>query len=176
MAETAPFDADSLSVLRDHASIVEVCTRLGWKADRREWTAFDDIFTEEVDLDYTSLNGGEPLRMPRQGIINGWTTALGGLDATQHLVANHRVTVNGDTAECTASVLATHVLENDQGEATWTVGGHYLFNLVRAADHWRISGLRMTADWTSGNRDIMLLGLKDQPDHVKNWQHVNDQD
>lgn len=173
VSETAPHTSDSLSELRDHASISRTCTMSAWLADRRDWAAFPKVFAEEVDLDYTSLNGGEPLRLPRQSLLDGWTVALGGLDATQHLVSNHLVTLNGDTAECTASVLATHILANDQGDPIWTVGGHYLYNLVRTEDGWRISGLTMTADWTSGNRDIMVLATQNQPQHIREWKHEN---
>jgi len=171
--DTAPPDTDSLSVLCDHASIVKTCTLLARMADRQDWASFEEIFTEEVDLDYTSLNGGEPLQLPRQSVIAGWSAVLGGLDATQHLVGNHLVTLNGDTAECTASVLATHILENEQGDPVWTVGGHYLYSLVRTAEGWRISGLKMTADWTTGNREIMVLAIENQPQHVTEWKHEN---
>ncbi|MGV9880225.1 nuclear transport factor 2 family protein [Streptomyces sp. NPDC003006] len=174
MPETAQHDADSLSVLRDQASIIETCTLSAWMADRWDWAAFQEIFAEEVDLDYTSLNGGEPLRLPRESVVNGWSTVLTGLDATQHLVSNHLVTLHGDTAECTASVLATHILANEQGEPTWTVGGHYHYRLVRTAEGWRISGLKMTADWTTGNRNIMVLAVQNQPEHVREWKHEND--
>ncbi|MET9547255.1 nuclear transport factor 2 family protein [Streptomyces sp. NPDC006627] len=173
--ETAPHEITphSTSVLHDRAAIVETCTRSAWSTDRRDWSAFREVFADEVDLDYTSLNGGEPLHLPRQSIVDGWRTVLSGLDATQHLVGNHLVTVDGDTAECTASVLATHILANDRGEPIWTVGGHYRYRLARTHEGWRISGLRLTVDWTSGNRDIMLLAVQNQPEHVREWKHEN---
>ncbi|WP_250293335.1 nuclear transport factor 2 family protein [Streptomyces atroolivaceus] len=44
------------------------------------------------------------------------------------------------SAQCTASVLAIHILENEQGDPTWTVGGHYPFKLVRTAGGWCSNG------------------------------------
>ena len=171
MSSSTAHNLDELQALRDRDEIIRVCTLVVWLSDRRDWAALHDILAEEVDFDYTSLNGGEPMRMPRRAVVNGWRTVLGGLQATQHLVSNQLVTVDGDTAQYTASVLATHVLPNDQGEPTWTVGGHYLYTLARTEGEWRITGIKMTADWTAGNRDIMLLAIKDQPDSVKDWKH-----
>ncbi|MEV5880041.1 nuclear transport factor 2 family protein [Streptomyces sp. NPDC052101] len=171
MSVSTAHDVDESQALRDRNEIIRVCTLVAWLSDRRDWAALHDILADEVDFDYTSLNGGEPLVLPRQAVIAGWSAVLGGLQATQHLVSNQLVTVNGDTAQYTASVLATHVLPNDQGESTWTVGGHYLYTLARSEGEWRISGIKMTADWTAGNRDIMLLAIKDQPDSVKEWKH-----
>jgi SnoaL-like domain len=50
-----------------------------------------DVLAPRVRLDYTSLT------------------------ATQHLVGNHLLTIDGDQATCTAAFQATHVLANPHG-------------------------------------------------------------
>lgn len=171
-AISAPDQA--LRALQDNADIIRTCTLWAWLADRRDWAALLGLFTAEVDFDYTSLNGGEPLLLPRESVIDGFTVVLSGFHATQHLISNHLVTrAEGDesAAECTAAFLATHVLPVEDGEPTWTVGGHYDFTLASGPDGWRISGIKMTADWTAGNQDLIYRAVENQPEHIRQWKH-----
>ncbi|MFE9751067.1 nuclear transport factor 2 family protein [Saccharothrix saharensis] len=140
--------------LVERHAVVEVCTRMAWHADQREWAALRALFADEVRLDYTSLNGGEPAVLSPAQVVDAWSRVLGGFDATQHLTANHLVTLDGDTAVCTASFQATHRLADPFGAPLWTLGGTYRFDLVRVAGGWRIRGVVMTAQWADGNREL----------------------
>jgi hypothetical protein len=139
----------------DRADIVDVTTRMLWYTDRRDWTALAGVFADPVTLDYTSLSGGEPATLHPPEIVAAWRATLGRLDATQHLMANHLVTVDGDRATATAQFQAVHVLANPHGDPTWTLGGHYLFGLVATPTGWRIDAVTMTATWATGNQQIM---------------------
>ncbi|WP_067812746.1 nuclear transport factor 2 family protein [Actinomadura kijaniata] len=141
----------------DRQAVVEACTRMAWHADQREWEALKAVFADEVRLDYTSLNGGEPAVLSPELIVDAWSRVLGGFDATQHLVTNHLVTLDGDAAVCTASFQATHRLADPFGAPLWTLGGTYRFDLVRVGGAWRISGVVMTAAWADGNKELMAL-------------------
>ncbi|WP_432000154.1 nuclear transport factor 2 family protein [Streptomyces sioyaensis] len=142
--------------LRDRLDITDVCTRMCWHTDKHEWEQLRSaVFAEKVQVDYTSLNGGEPAEMAADELIGAWRTHLSGLTSTQHLLTNHLVRVEGDTAVATADFQATHLLPNALGGPLWTLGGHYRFALRRTASGWRIDGLTMTTDWAEGNRQIM---------------------
>ncbi|HEX6352172.1 nuclear transport factor 2 family protein [Actinophytocola sp.] len=144
----------------DRLAVIEVCTRMGWHADQREWAELRGVFADQVALDYTSLNGGEPATVTPDQIADAWSTVLGGFDATQHLITNHLVTVTGDTAVCTASFQATHRLANPFGSPLWTLGGTYRFDLVRNGGSWRIAGVVMTTTWADGNKDLTALAAE----------------
>ncbi|WP_395108257.1 nuclear transport factor 2 family protein [Actinomadura sp. SCN-SB] len=147
-----------MSTNEDRTSIVEICTRMAWHADQREWDQLATIFADEVTLDYTSLNGGEPVTLTPADIVAGWRDALGAYAATQHLITNHLVTVDGGTAVCTASFQATHRHPGPLGDAPlWTLGGDYRFDLVRAGGEWRIAGVVMTAKWSQGDRETTTM-------------------
>jgi 3-phenylpropionate/cinnamic acid dioxygenase small subunit len=133
----------------DRFDIIDTCTRMAWYADRREWGKLAEVFADEVTLDYTSLNGGEPVTLTPAQIIDGWHEALGAYAATRHLLGNHLVTIDGDTAMCTASFQATHRKSDD---TLWTLGGTYRFDLARAGNGWRITSVVMGADWSDGTR------------------------
>ena len=78
-------------------------------------------------------------------------------DATQHLVTNHLVTVDGDAAVCTAGFLATHRLANPLASPLWTLGGTWRLDLRRTGAGWRIRGVVMTAVWADSNKDLLAL-------------------
>ncbi|GAB1516181.1 nuclear transport factor 2 family protein [Actinophytocola sp. KF-1] len=136
----------------DRLDVIDTCTRMAWYADRRDWDRLADVFAETVTLDYTSLDGGDPATRTPAQIVAGWREALGGYEATQHLIANHLVTIDGDTAVCTAAFQATHYKNAEFGSPLWRLGGTYEFSLVRGDDGWRIAGVVMTATWGEGNR------------------------
>ncbi|MFI9555112.1 nuclear transport factor 2 family protein [Nonomuraea endophytica] len=146
-----------MSTTEDRLAIVEICTRMAWHTDQREWDRLAEVFADSVTLDYTSLNGGEPAVLTPEQIVGAWSGLLGAFDATQHLVTNHLVTVDDDTAVCTASFQATHRLANPYGSPLWTLGGTYRFDLVRSGGAWKISGVVMTATWADGNKDLLAL-------------------
>jgi hypothetical protein len=146
-----------MSEIEDQLAIIRVCTQMVWHADQREWESLKAVFADQVALDYTSLFGGEPATLTPEQIVEGWTQGLGGFDATQHLITNHLVTVNGDAAVCTASFQATHLLANPLASPLFTLGGTYRLDLVRADGAWKISGLVMTAVWGDGNKDLLTL-------------------
>lgn len=146
--------------MSDEFDVIVVCTRMAWYADQQNWEALTGLFGDTVLLDYTSLNGGEPAVLTPEQIASAWAGSLGGFDATQHLVTNHLVTVDGDKAVCTAAFQATHYLPNPHGSPLWTLGGDYRFDLVRTAGKWRIAGLMMTARWADGNQHLMTMAAE----------------
>ncbi|MFI6742322.1 nuclear transport factor 2 family protein [Nonomuraea sp. NPDC050451] len=146
-----------MSTTEDRLAIIETCTRMAWHADQREWDRLGEVFADSVTLDYTSLNGGEPVVLTPAQIVEAWSGLLGAFDATQHLITNHLVTVDGDTALCTASFQATHRLTDPFGSPLWTLGGTYRFDLVRSDGAWKIAAVVMSATWADGNRNLMSL-------------------
>lgn len=148
------------SDLADRLAVTDATVRMLWHADRREWDRVRDVLADQVTLDYTSLNGGEPVTITSGQVIEAWSGLLGSFDATQHLASNHLVSIHDDTATCTASFQATHLLANSYGDPVWTLGGHYHFDLTRTGNGWRITSVTMTADWATGNQQIMNLAAQ----------------
>ncbi|TDD81156.1 nuclear transport factor 2 family protein [Actinomadura darangshiensis] len=155
MPESTEATAPPLS--ENRIEIVETCTRMVVHADRREWTLLCGLFADKVLLDYTSLNGGEPVRLTPQEIVDAWAATLGGFDATQHLIANHLVHIKGVRAVCTASFQATHRLATPHGAPLWTLGGDYRWDLTRTGGRWLIASVTMTATWGDGNKELPVL-------------------
>lgn len=143
-----------MSSVADRLDIIETCTRMGWYIDQREWESLGDVFSDEIMLDYTSLNGGEPGRVAKKELVASWSGLLGNFASTQHLLSNFLVDVRGDSAVATAMFQATHRMPNDHGGPLWTLGGTYRIDLERTADGWLINGIVMTATWADGNQHL----------------------
>lgn len=110
-----------MTTAQDRADVIDTATRLMWYLDTRDWATFPMVFADEVTLDYSSIWGGEPSTVSRAQIHADWSTLLGRFDATQHLLGNHLVTVDGDHAVLTAVFQATHILTNPFGSPRWTM-------------------------------------------------------
>jgi SnoaL-like domain len=155
---TTSLTAELSDSVTDRLEIVELSSAMGLLIDAREWDALEQrVFGDPVDVDYTSLQGGDPQTVRPEELIGGWRQVLDHLDATQHLISGQVVTVDGDRATCAANVQGTHVLANATGGPLWTVGGRYDFGLSRTGEGWRINALTLTVLWATGNRHIMQL-------------------
>ncbi|OLF15375.1 nuclear transport factor 2 family protein [Actinophytocola xanthii] len=147
--------------LDDRATITDTVVRMGWYLDRRDWDGLRGLFTEHVFTDYTDLWGGQP----REGTVDqllsttaqgSWRRTMDGLEATQHLITNVLVDVDGDQARATANVLGVHRLTNPHGSPLWTVGGTYDFGLNRTGAGWRIQAITYRISWVDGNQQVLF--------------------
>lgn len=141
--------------MTDREQIVQLISNMGLLTDARDWNAVVALFADTVEVDYTSLNGGEPQQLPPEQLVEGWREHLERLQATHHLIANHVVEIDGDEAAVATNVTATHVAPNASGGPLWTVGGRYDLRVRRGPDGWRITALTLTVRWATGNQAIM---------------------
>jgi hypothetical protein len=109
--------------------------------DDLDWETVRSSFTTEVEIDYTSLWGGEPETLTADQLIDRWRQLLPGFDATQHLIGPVAVTEADElTASCTMNVRGYHRV----GDATWMVAGRYVMRLERTdGSDWRIAALTL---------------------------------
>jgi ketosteroid isomerase-like protein len=141
--------------MSDLTTPIEAITALFWHSDHHQWSDLEAVFADRVRLDYTALQGGEPTMLAPADIVAGWRPGFEAIDAHQHLVANHRVSVDGQRATATASFIATHRWR----DATWTLGGDYRFELTRSDSRWVVSAMTMTPVWETGERDLIESAL-----------------
>jgi hypothetical protein len=143
----------------DRHEINDLTSRLALLLDARDWDALEQLFTDPVYWDRTSLFGGEPETQPPAGLVGGLRYALGGLDGTHHLITNLVITLDGDKATGTANMVGTHLLANSSGDPIWTVGGRHDYRYERTAAGWRIAAVTFTVQWGTGNMNIVNLAM-----------------
>lgn len=142
-------------------AVIDVVNGVAIYADLRQWSQLRELYSDEVAIDYTSFVGGAPAQIKADDLIAGWKVGLDRYQATQHLLGNHRVTVNGDQAQALVYVQATHWLPQSNGDSTWTVHGYYDYTLQQVGDAWRITRHVFTATIVYGSRALLeMQGVK----------------
>ncbi len=118
----------STDTVRDRLDIIELHHRYAWALDHRDWKLLEACFTPDGGVDYGDL-GGELQGAPN--IAAFCRQALEGLDASQHLIGNTMVELDGDRATSTCYFQAQHVFEGARGGDTYIVAGTYSDVLAR---------------------------------------------
>ena len=141
--------ADTSSVLHTYATAI----------DKRDWDLLTTCFTEDLEADFRDF-GGRHVIKGRAAWVDAIKGTINGLDATQHLTANHVHKIDGNNAIITAYLQAVHRLEGARSDPEYTVGGYYTCDMVRSHDGeinggWRIRRYKLTVTWHRGNRDIL---------------------
>jgi 3-phenylpropionate/cinnamic acid dioxygenase small subunit len=134
--------------LADRLAINDLLVRYAWAIDTKDWDALDDVFTPDAHIDYTATGGIAGTLAE----IKPWLAqSLAAFPATQHLLANSQVTIDGDTATARTAVY------NPMGAATregplhfFFMGGIYADRLVRAPSGWRIKERVEHLVWMDG--------------------------
>ena len=99
--------SDLLKEMQDRQEFIDLTIAYAWLLDHGPRERLDTVFTEDAVCDYMSVVvEGLP------AIIEKVRNALGPLDASQHIVSNQHVTIDGDTASCRCYLHAQHTLRS----------------------------------------------------------------
>ena len=149
----APDPADELAVCR-------TLYRFATAIDTRDWAGYRAVFTDEIDLDYSSYRPGSAGRFRADDWVARGAALFEGLDATQHCLNNPLVDIDGDTAAITIYVQAEHFLTNRDGDNWYTLGGYYRDRLIRVDGAWLITAKQLVVTWNRGNRHVLALAAQ----------------
>jgi len=132
--------------MSDREEIIDLAVRYTWALDTKDVEDLRNVFT----ADATAL-----LRGVECDGIDAIIARVGGavlrLDWTQHLLGNHQVTIDGDTATHRCHLQGQHVKTGTPGGDNFIVAGFYDDRLVRTPAGWRIAHRLMQQTWTDGN-------------------------
>src|SRR5215213_6474782 len=129
--------------IADELEIRRVVDEIDNSCDAKDWAKCRSFFADEVDVDFTSLAGGEPSRMKADDLVGAWKTNLFAEKKTFHLRSNHRIEIEGTRAEVYSKGYAFNLLESGEVSGFWEVWGEYFHTLERAAGGWKVSGMTL---------------------------------
>jgi hypothetical protein len=134
----------------DEQAIVDLAIAYTWALDTKQLDLLREVFAPDAtaDLDGVHCDGVD-------AIIARIDRPISRLDRTQHLVGNHQVRVDGDTASHRCHLHGQHVKRGTPGGDNYVIGGIYEDRLARTADGWRIVHRTLTATWTDGNPAVV---------------------
>ncbi|MEM8555201.1 MAG: nuclear transport factor 2 family protein [Pseudomonadota bacterium] len=158
---TTPVLADDTSYtverLLDETQMIRIADGLDAAVDGKDWDAARGFFADTIDVDFTSLVGGEPMTIPADGLIAGWSSNLTAEKTSFHLRGNHRVTFDGPEAATLDSHgyawnrLDRGALPENGGDPMWEVWGTYSYDFARSEDGWKITSFTFNATAERGN-------------------------
>jgi len=140
----------ALAELLDKQEIAELCAKYAYALDQKDWLALRGCFTDAPVFVHP---GGRIEGI--DGIVNRTRGALEPLDASQHLLGNIVVDVDGDTARSICYFQAQHLRTGTPGGDTYIIAGSYSDTLMRTPQGWRITERVQAYLWRDGNRAVV---------------------
>ncbi len=126
-----------LQEISDRLEIQQLITDYCTAVDTREFEKLLDIFTPDAVIDYSAVGGtvGTPAE-----VVPWLRENLAIFSDYFHLVGNHSIRVDGDTAASTSTCFNPMVFASTTPQAMMIVGVWYHDTFVRTEDGWRMSG------------------------------------
>lgn len=143
-----------MKAVTEHTAIIEFVDSIFDTVDAKDWDGAEKLFDPAVAVDFTSLDGGEPATITNVQLVDGWRQGLHRKKKSFHLVAHHRVHLDGDTATVAVKGYAYNVLAEDLGGGMWEVRGSYDIPLRRAGDGWKATGIAFHAWHRRGDESV----------------------
>jgi 3-phenylpropionate/cinnamic acid dioxygenase small subunit len=122
----------------DRQDISDLLVRYATGIDRRDWSLFRTVFTDDCELDYGEIGTWQGV----DAVTDFMDTTHAMAGNTLHRLTNQAITLDGDTASARTYVDAVIMFgDNQSGVNAW---GFYDDEIVRSADGWRIARRRFT--------------------------------
>ncbi|MCS7479171.1 nuclear transport factor 2 family protein [Umezawaea endophytica] len=140
-----------LTAIEDRFAIVDVLCKYAVSIDRHRWDDFASCFADEVECDLIRTDGW--VVFTRADLVCMVRRVFESYSATQHLSANHQISVDGGNAVAWSSLNATHYLKDSADGEFHQQVGYYEYHL-RLDEGWQITKIRQVEHWQRGNQQI----------------------
>ena len=140
--------------MSDEVAVTAEVDRYANALDDREWTLLDEVFAEDAVARYGGADSAPVTG--RTAIVAMISSMLDGCGPSQHLLATHIVTADGDRAESACKARVYHYGAGAKAAlAPYECFGVYRPPLRRTAAGWRITELLFDVHHTVG--DIRIV-------------------
>jgi ketosteroid isomerase-like protein len=128
--------------ISDELEIASVLNRYARAVDGKDWELLRSLFTDDAELDYSSVGG--PVG-GREEVCGRLERSLTLMPMTQHFITNVEADIDGDTATVRAMFYNPMLLPG--ATETSACGGYYHHVMVRTDSGWRSKRLREENLW-----------------------------
>ena len=127
----------STQEISDRLEIQDLLVRYTRAIDTKDWALLDRCFTPDAHVDYVS-SGGIAGKYPE---VRAWLEkALAVFPAMMHFIGNTTLELDADRARARTYVINPMGFPKPDGSfQVFTVCAHYVDELVRTAEGWRIA-------------------------------------
>ncbi|NKY60717.1 nuclear transport factor 2 family protein [Nocardia flavorosea] len=140
----------------DRDAVTETVTRYTYALDDRDWALLDEVFAPDAVVRYGAA--AAPEVRGRADIVAMIRSFLDRCGPSQHLLGNHIVDIDGDTASSVCKARVLHLGAGDNSNITYECVGVYRDRLTRSAHGWRIIERTFVIDIELGDRHAVLGG------------------
>ena len=117
--------------------------------DLKDWALMKSVLADELDIDYGDLRG-EPVRtVSATDYVASRENALQSM-LTHHLISNFDISLQGDSAEVTASCLIYRKSEDRHFDSH----AIYTFRLRKHENAWKITFIAQRILWNEGEAEF----------------------
>lgn len=136
----------------DRFAIIAALDRYAECLDTRDWNGLEDVFAENVELDFGVWRATD-LDSVRRNI----SQFLDPCGPSQHLLGNYRITLDGDRASSLCYCRVMHFGKDEHAGKTYETWLEYADEWARRNDGWR--SVSRTARAMMQQGDPSLLGI-----------------
>lgn len=153
-AETNENQQAAQNVLADETAIRSAIEEIDNAIDAKDWALARTCFAEKINIDFTSLDGGEPAQTTADALVDGWQESLYAEKKSFHLRGNHRIAVSGNQAKVSSKAYAVNAIDEGAVSGIWEVWGDYEHTLEKTPDGWKVTGMTLKVVKTRGDDRI----------------------
>lgn len=152
---------DIARLLHDESEIRRLVLTWMDGLDTRSFDRVRSCWTDEMETEYSGFPnmGSGPFVSGKHDTDQRYRKVIetvSEFDITRHSITNQLVEVKGDRATCSCYVLATHYLSVPNAESCSVIAARYDVDAVRLPTGWRLTKLKWTGQWTTGNDGLWL--------------------
>jgi hypothetical protein len=144
-------------IMNEQTIIIQKYTDIFIHSDARQWEKVEARFSDQVNLDYTSLSGQPAVILSGSEIVKAWSAFLPKFKFTMHYLTNHKVSIHGDPASATCYGHAIHQIPDAEGGDFWEVYGTYDFSLEKTDGMRKVNALRYNHRYAAGNLNLPVI-------------------
>lgn len=138
----------------DGAAIRRVVDEIDNACDLKEWRRCRSYFMDEIEVDFESLSGDKPAKIPADALIEAWKTNLFEDKKTYHQRSNHSIKIDGGEAVVFSKGYAFNLLEKGKVTGLWEVWGFYTHKLVKTENGWKCSAMKLDVIYQRGDERV----------------------
>jgi hypothetical protein len=127
-----------------------VPTQIEVAVDQKNWSLARSLFTDEITVDFSSLTGAPPAKIPADALVDAWSANLGPEKTSHHQRGQALVAIEGDRATVYSQGYAWNKLEGN-GDPLWEVWGNYTHQLVKTTNGWKVTAMTFEMTHERGN-------------------------
>ncbi|WP_280419621.1 nuclear transport factor 2 family protein [Nocardia carnea] len=140
----------------DRDAIADTVNRYTYALDERNWPRLDEVFAPDAVARYGAA--AAPAVRGRPEIVAMIRSFLDRCGPSQHLLGNHVIDIDGDTATSICKARVLHIGAGENSNLTYECVGVYRDRLTRTEQGWRIAERTFVIDIELGDRHAVLGG------------------